>query len=248
MIILKSAPEIEIMREGGKRLALVMAELEKMLIIGGNGKEIEKKCEELLAVNGLKSNFKGYGGYPSVLCISINDTVVHGIPTDYKFKDGDVVSLDCGGLYMGLHTDMAISKAIGNAPANHQRLVEISKDALTLGIEQVKVGNTFGHIGQAIQQFVEQNGFSVIRDLCGHGIGKELHEDPQIINYGQPGGPVIKEGMVFCIEPMIAMGDFKLQRAKDGFSYKTKDGSFTSHYEHMIAVTEKGAEVLSKEK
>lgn len=246
MIILKSKEEIQIMREGGRMLSAILQELSKMVKPGILDTEIEETCAKLLLQNGLRSNFKGYGGFPNVTCISINDVVVHGIATGRVIKDGDLVSIDCGAIYKGYNTDMAISLVAGKNDFEAQRLCNAARQALAIGIKTAVPGNTFGDIGYEIQKYVEAQGFSVVRDLCGHGIGKELHEDPQILNYGKRGtGSVIKEGMVFCIEPMITNGDWEIKKGEDGFAYKTADGSLASHFEHMVAITENGPEALT---
>lgn len=246
MASIKTPEEIKIMKEGGHRLALIMNELSKMLIPGTTGKEIEKRCAELLKEKELISNFQGYGGFPSPICISVNETVVHGVPNDVPFKDGDIVSLDCGGIYKGYHADMAISKAIGKAPIENKEMVSDVRKALEIGIKTAGPGVTLGDIGHAIQTFAEKKGYGVIRSLCGHGIGKNLHEDPQVPNYGDPGtGEKLKPGMVICLEPMISKGDYRLYVADDGYSYNSKDHSLTAHYEHMILITEDGSKVLS---
>ena len=246
MIILKTKEEIETMREGGKLLSAILQELAKMVKPGILDTEIEEACAKLLLQNGLKSNFKDYGGFPNVTCISINDVVVHGIANGTVLKDGDLLSLDCGAIYKGYNTDMAISMVVGRPDYEAQRLCKVAKEALKLGIRTAVPGNTFGDIGYEIQKYVQAQGFSVVRDLCGHGIGKELHEDPQILNYGKRGtGQVIKKGMVFCIEPMITNGDWEIKKGSDGFSYRTADGSLASHFEHMVAITDNGPEALT---
>jgi methionyl aminopeptidase len=255
MISIKSKEEIEIMAEGGKILAKIMKELEKNVRPGITTKELERLAESLILKSGGKCSFKGYKDsdgysaipYPACLCTSINEEIVHAIPSERILKEGDIISLDLGIFFKGFHTDMAITVPVGEVLPEVQRLIRVTKKALKLTIKKVKPGNTFGDIGNTIQRYVESQGFNVIRDLCGHGIGRELHEEPQILNYGKRNtGEKIKEGMVFCIEPMVSMGDWHIKRGKDGFGYQTADGSLSAHFEHMVAVTKNGCKVLTK--
>lgn len=247
MITLKSDKQIQTMREGAKILSAILGELKREIKPGVSTKHLEFLYDELLIKNKVESNFKGYGGYPSSICLSVNDMVVHGVPNDYKLQHGDIISIDTGLFYKGYHADMAISVPVGQISQEANKLIKTAKQALIIGIREAKAGNTFGDVGWAIQNYVESQGFSVIRDLCGHGIGKNLHEDPQILNYGKKrSGPAIKKGMVFCLEPMIALGDWRIAQASDGFGYKTKDGSLAAHFEHMVAVGNDGTEVLTE--
>ncbi len=247
MITIKSPEEIQIIAEGGKILAQIMKELEKKVEPGITTKYLNKVAEDLVLKYKGKPSFKGYEEFPAVLCASINEELVHCIPSDRKLKEGDIISLDLGILYKGFHSDMAVTVPVGEILPEAQRLVRATKKALKRGIKKVRPGNTFGDIGNTIQRYVEGQGFNVVRDLSGHGIGRELHEDPQILNYGKRRtGSKIKEGMVFCIEPMIAIGDWKLKKAKDNYGYQTKDGSLCAHFEHMLAVTKTGCRVLTE--
>lgn len=256
MITIKSPKEIEIMREGGKILARIIKNLEKLVRPGVTTNYLNKVAEDLVLKYGAKPSFKGYRGaggelgkpFPAALCTSTNEEIVHGIPSDRKLKEGDIVSLDLGIYFKGFHTDMAVTLLVGRKVAPELlRLIKVTKKALKRGIKKARTGNTFGDIGNTIQRYVESQGFNVVRDLCGHGIGKEVHEDPQIPNYGKRRtGPEIKEGMVFCLEPMVTMGDFKIKKTKDGFGYEAKDGSLSAHFEHTIAVTKTGCEILTK--
>jgi len=256
MVSIKSQEEIEIMAEGGKILAGVMAELEKKIRPGIATKELNELAEELIFESGGKPSFKGYGGFPAALCTSINEEIVHAVPSERTLKEGDIVSLDLGLEYKGFHTDMARSLAAGKAGKEVLELIKATKEALSVGIREVRPGNTFGDIGYAIQKYVESKGFGVIRELCGHGIGKELHEDPQILNYSSRAksgkeGPAlfdrgkIKEGMVLCLEPMVASGDWAIARTADRFGFRTKDGSLSCHFEDTVAVTKNGAKILT---
>jgi methionyl aminopeptidase len=264
MISIKTKEEIKIMIEGGKILAKIMEELEKEVRPGITTKELDGLAESLifcppkfLAAEDLPSealakegkiecSFKGYEGFPACLCTSINEEIVHGVPSDRILKEGNIISLDLGIFYKGFHTDMAITVPVGRVSPEAQRLIRVTKKALKRGIKKVRPGNTFGDIGNTIQRYVESQGFNVIRDLCGHGIGRELHEDPEVLNFGKRRtGPELAEGMVFCIEPMVSIGDWKIKKNKDGCGYQTEDGSLSAHFEHTLAVTKKGYRILT---
>jgi methionyl aminopeptidase len=246
MISIKTSQEIKIMAEGGKILAKVTKELEKQVKPGITTKELDRAAEALILKSGGKPSFKGYEGYPASLCTSLNEQIVHAIPSNRKLKEGDILSLDLGIQYQGFHTDMAITVPVGKVEPERSRLIRVTKKALKRGIKKVSLGNTFGDIGNTIQRYVESQGFNVVRDLCGHGIGRELHEEPQILNYGKRKiGPEIKEGMVFCLEPMITVGDWKIKKVKDGYGFETQDGSLSCHFEHTIALTENGPKIMT---
>ena len=246
MISIKTPEEIEIMAEGGKILAKIMKELEKQVKPGIATKELDRIAETLIFKYGSRCSFKGYQNYPSCLCTSVNEEIVHAVPSDKIIKEGDIISLDLGIFYKGFHTDMALTLPVGKISPEAQRLIRVTKKALKRGIKKVRPGNTFGDIGNTIQRYVESQKFNVVRDLCGHGIGKEIHEDPKILNYGnRHSGSEIKEGMVFCIEPMVTAGDWKLKKTKDGFGFETEDGSLSAHFEHTIAVTKESCRVLT---
>jgi methionyl aminopeptidase len=223
-----------------------LRELEKMAKPGITTLELDRAAEALILSNGAKPAFKGYDGFPYSLCASVNENIVHGFPSNYALKDGDLLKLDLGVLYKGFNTDSAVTIAVGNVSFEAKRLMNVTKKSLRLGIKKAKVGNTIGDIGNTVQRFVEDQGFGVVRDLCGHGIGKELHEDPRIPNFGKRGGgEKITEGMVICIEPMVTAGDYNLKKSADGFGYATKDDSLSAHFEHTIAMTKKGPVVLT---
>lgn len=233
------------MKEGGKILAKIMAELKKRVEIGITTEELNRVAETLIFNYG-KPSFKGYRDFPAALCTSINEEVVHCAPSKRKLKEGDILSLDIGMKYKGFHTDMAMTIPVGKIIPEAQRLIRATKKALKRGIKKAKIGNTFGDIGNTIQRYVEDQGFNVVRDLSGHGIGKKLHEDPKILNYGKRrSGLKIKEGMVFCIEPIVTIGDWKLKKTKDSLGFITQDGSLSAHFEHTVAVTKKGPEPLT---
>ncbi|MFA5086538.1 MAG: type I methionyl aminopeptidase [Candidatus Paceibacterota bacterium] len=264
MISIKTKEEIEAMRQGGRVLKSVVDALGEMVRPGVSGLEIEKAAEELILKSGGKSNFKGQDGFPSVLCFSINEEVVHGLPDKRVLKEGDIVTLDLGiffplsrfvsdidekkypSLKDGFHTDMARTYVVGRGKAETQRLVKASKKALKRGISRVRAGRSFGEIGAEIEKFAHSQGFEVIHDLCGHGIGADLHEDPDVLNYGDKDwGDIIEEGMVFCIEPMLTTGGFRVRKGK-GITYITEDGSLSAHFEDMVAVVPGGVLVLTE--
>jgi len=246
MISLKTPEEITIIAEGGKILAKIIKELEKLVKPGITTKKLDGIAETLIFKSGGKPSFKGYQGFPATICTSINEEVVHGVPSNRVLKEGDILSLDIGMKYKGFHSDMAITLPVGKISLEATRLIRVTKKALKRGIKKVRPGNTFGDIGNTIQRYAEGQGFNVVRDLCGHGIGRELHEDPQILNYGKRHtGPEIKEGMVFCLEPMVTVGDWKLKKSKDNCGFETKDGSLSCHFEHMMTVVKNGVRILT---
>ena len=247
MIPIKTPEEIKTMAEGGKILAKIMKELEKKIEPGITTKELDKLAEELVFKYGGECSFKGYEGFPTCLCTSINEEIVHSAPSNRRLKQGDIISLDIGIFFKGFHADMAVTLPVGKVEPEIQRLIRVTKKALKRGIKKVRPGNTFGDIGNTIQRYVESQGFNVIRDLCGHGIGRELHEDPEVLNFGKRhSGEKIKEGMVFCLEPMVTMGDWHIKREKNGFGYETQDGSLSAHFEHTIAIVKNGCKVLTE--
>jgi len=246
MITIKSEKEIEIMRQGGKILARIMEELKNKVQIGVTTEELNRAADALVFKLGTKPAFKGYDGFPATLCTSINHVIVHQVPSDYKLKDGDIISLDMGLIYKGLFSDMAITVPVGEIEIKTRKLIDVTKNSLIKGIKTIKPGRHIGDISFNIQKYIEKSGFNVVRDLCGHGIGKNLHEDPQILNYGNKGeGDEIKKGMVICIEPMASIGDSRIKKFQDGFGWQTKDNSLSAHFEHTIAVTTNGYEILT---
>ena len=247
MITIKTPEEIKIMAEAGKILATVLNEIEKLVKPGITTIELDRAAEALVLKHEAKPAFKGYDDFPYSLCVSVNEEIVHGLPSERILKEGDVIGLDLGVLYKGYNSDMAITVAVGEISFEAKRLIMVTKKALKRGIRKVRPGNTIGDIGNTIQRYIEDQGLGVVRDLCGHGIGKEIHEDPKIPNYGtRHKGEVLKEGMVICLEPMVTMGDYHLKKAKDGYGYITRDNSLTAHFEHTMVVTKKGARVLTE--
>lgn len=246
MISIKSQEDIKMMAEGGKILAGIMRELEKKAAPEITTLELERAAQALLFNSGVKPAFKGYGGFPAILCTSVNRQIVHGVPSEYKLREGDILSLDLGILHKGFYSDMAITVPVGRISPEAKKLIEVTRQSLYFGIKKAKVGNTFGDIGNAIQRYVEAEGFNVVRNLCGHGIGRELHEEPEIPNFGErKSGSAIKEGMVFCIEPMVTAGDWKLKGSVDKFGFETQDRSLSCHFEHTLVATKSGCKILT---
>lgn len=246
MILIKKGEEIEIMAEGGKILARIMRELEKRVRPGITTQELNRIAETLILKSGGKCSFKGYENFPACLCTSINEEIVHILPSNRVLKEGDIISLDLGIFYKGYHSDTAVTLPVGKVSPEAARLIRVTKKALKRGIKKIRPGNTFGDLGNTIQRYVESQGFNVVRDLSGHGIGKELHEEPQVLNYGRrKTGPEVREGMVFCLEPMVTMGDWRIKKSKDGYGFETADHSFSAHFEETIAVTKNGCQILT---
>jgi len=247
MISIKTEQEIKIMRQAGKILAQIMEELKSNVRPGITTDDLDKLAQGLVLKYKVEPAFLGYGDFPKTLCTSINENIVHQVPSDYILKNGDILSLDMGIKYQGYHSDMAITIPVGEIPDETKVLLRITKKALNIAIKKVRPGNTIGDIGNTIQRYVEKRGFNVVRELCGHGIGKELHEDPEILNYGKrKSGEKLYKGMCVCLEPMVAIGDAKIKKSNDGFAFKTIDDSLSAHFEHTILVTEHGSEVLTK--
>lgn len=254
MIIIKSKREIEYLRKSNRIVAYVFAEIKKMVRPGITTKELDLETERLIRGRGGIPAFKGYkpmgyrSEFPASMCISINEEVVHGIPGPRKLKEGDIVSLDVGVLLDGYYGDAAITLPVGNVSEDAQRLIEVTERALYVGIEKAKEGNRLSDISHAVQTFAEGYGFSVVKDFVGHGIGKSLHEDPQIPNFGPPHqGPRLKQGMIFALEPMINAGTWKVIRLGDEWTVVTADGRLSAHFEHSIALTDGDPEILSTE-
>ena len=236
------------MREGGRILAQALEELMSQVRPGISTAELDKSAEEKIRRAGAKPAFLHYQGFPNTLCASLNDEVVHAIPSDKRIlKEGDILTLDLGLIFKGYYSDMARTVPVGTISKEAARLIEITREALMLGAAKAKLGATLGDIGYKIQRLVEGEGFSVVRELCGHGIGRELHEEPQVLNFGErKTGLVLREGMVLCIEPMVTAGDWRVKLAKDGQTYLTRDGSLAAHFEDTVAITKTGADVLTQ--
>jgi methionyl aminopeptidase len=247
MILLKSAAEIAKMEVASRIVAEILAEVKERIRPGVETRELDEVAEKGCRRHRVEPAFKGYRGYPASLCIAVNEEVVHGIPGARKLKAGDIVSLDFGVRYDGYYGDAAITAPVGEVSSQAQLLLKATEEALYAGIDQMRVGNRVSDISHATQTTVERYGFSVIRQFVGHGIGRSLHEDPQIPNFGPPGlGPVLKAGMTFAIEPMTAAGSWQVKILEDGWTAVTQDGSLAAHFEHTVALTEKGVLILSR--
>lgn len=247
MITIKTEEEIKIMKEAGQILVKALKEVIKKAKPGVTTLELDRIAENFISSARAKPGFKGYEGFPYSLCASVNENIVHGLPSNYILKDGDIIGLDLGVLYKGYYSDTAVTVAIGKISFEAKRLLDVAKKSLRLGIKKVRIGNTIGDIGNTIQRFVEGQGYGVVRDLCGHGIGKDLHEDPKIPNFGKRGqGEKLVEGMVICIEPMITEGDYNIVKSQDGYGFATKDKKLSAHFEHTIAITKKGPVILTQ--
>ncbi|MBT8190837.1 MAG: type I methionyl aminopeptidase [Saprospiraceae bacterium] len=246
MIYYKTREDIEQIRESCLLVTKTLAHVASLLKPGVTGTQLDKEAETFIRDHNAKPGFKGYGGFPATLCISPNEAVVHGIPVDTPFTEKDIISIDCGSFMNGYFGDSAFTFAMGDVKEDVMELLVTTYESLYKGIEQAKCGNRIGDIGYAIQHHNEQKSYSVVRELVGHGIGKSLHEAPEIPNYGKRGrGPKIKEGLVIAIEPMINMGVKSVKQMGDGWTIVTKDGKPSAHYEHTIAVLEDKTEILS---
>jgi methionyl aminopeptidase len=246
MIVCKSPAEIEKMRAANQLVARVLDDLAAMVAPGVSTADLDAAAESKVRAAGAEPAFKGYRGYPATLCASVNEQVVHGIPNRRPLAAGDIVSLDMGVKLNGYYGDSAVTVGVGPVSEDVRHLLRVTQEALEAGIAQVKVGGRISDIGHAIQQFVEAEGFSVVREFVGHGIGAALHEEPQIANYGEPGrGPRLIEGMTLAIEPMVNMGKPAVRVLADGWTAVTKDGSLSAHFEHTVAVTKSGPDVLT---
>ena len=247
MIELKSAREIALMRRAGHILSEVMERLRTSVKPGLSTLEIDEDVEEFIRAKGARPAFKGYRGFPATVCISINEEVVHGIPSPRRvLREGNIVSIDCGVCIDGFHADSAITVPVGKAAQTTELFLETTQKALAAGIEQARLGNHVGDIGHAIQTVSEAQGYGVIRELVGHGVGTRMHEDPQVPNHGKPKrGERLLEGMTIAIEPMITMGDYKTKLLSDKWTVVTADGSLAAHFEHTVAVTRNGPRILT---
>ena len=246
MVHLKTTEEIQIIRESARILGQAHGEVALMVKPGVKTKALDQRAEEFIRDKGGIPSFLNYNGFPASLCISVNDTVVHGIPGAYEVKEGDVISIDCGVQYKGYHSDAAYTYPLEGVKKEVLDLLDRTYESLYLGIQQAKAGNRIGDVGYAIQAYVESFGYGVVRELVGHGVGKNLHEDPEGPNYGKRGkGPKIVAGMVFAIEPMINLGTKNVVQEKDGWTIRTADRKPSAHFEHMVAVYEDRTEVLT---
>lgn len=246
MITLKSKDEIEKMRVAGQVVASALTEIAASIVPGITTLEIDQMAEMLLAKYGAISSFKNYRGYPNVVCVAVNEEVVHGIPGPKRLEEGDIIGIDLGAIVNGYHGDSAISVPVGKISPDAQKLLRVTREALFAGIKKAVPGNRLGDISNAIQQYAEKRHFSIVRDLVGHGIGKEMHEEPQVPNFGRPGkGELLQEGMTLAIEPMVNAGGYKVESLWDHWTVVTKDRSLSAHFEHTIAITKDGPDILT---
>lgn len=247
MIYYKTEEEIELLRESNRLVGKTLAEIGKLVEPGVTTKKLDQVAEEFIRDHGAEPGFKGYGGFPGSLCISRNEEVVHGIPSDkVVLDDGDIVSIDCGVYKNSYNGDSAFTFAVGDVADDKRQLMKVTREALYKGIEQAVVGNRLGDIGFAVQKHVQQHGFSIVREMVGHGVGKQLHEEPQVPNYGKRGrGSQMKSGLVIAIEPMVNIGKRNIFQANDGWTIISSDKSPSAHYEHTIAVRQGAADILS---
>lgn len=249
MIHYKSSEEIEIIRQSAEILSRAHAEVARMIKPGVTTGSLDKVAEEYIKDHGGVPSFKGYNGFPGSLCISVNEQVVHGIPGSTTLQSGDIVSIDCGVFYKGFHSDAAYTYPVGEVTEEVRKLLKVTRESLYLGIENAKSGNRVGDIGFAIQQYVEESGFSVVRELVGHGIGKTLHESPEVPNYGKRGrGTKLKTGLILAIEPMVNMGTRNVIQEPDGWTIRTRDHQPSAHFEHTVAVLNGTPEILTTHK
>lgn len=248
MISIKSKREIELMREAGKIVARVHKRLWKEIKPGISTLQINKICEEVIRENGATPSFKGLYDFPCAVCTSVNEVLVHGIPNNEILKDGDIISVDVGACFKGYHGDSAWTFPVGKISKEANALLKVTEEALYVGLKQVKPGNRVGDISNAIQTYVESNGYHTPREYTGHGIGKSVHEDPYVPNVGKKGeGPVLKKGMCIAVEPMVFVGTDKCKTLKDGWGVVALDKSLAAHFEHTVVVTDDGYEMLTKE-
>jgi methionyl aminopeptidase len=247
VITRKTRDQIALMRRAGKVVAEMHEECIRAAKAGATTMDVDRVAREVIDRRGARSNFLGYHGFPAVVCTSPNDVIVHGIPSDsVVLREGDILSIDCGAIIEGWHADAAVTVPIGDIDDESQRLIDVTRRSLELAIEQVLEGNRLGDIGAAVEGIAEQHGFTVVREYVGHGIGTAMHEEPQIPNYGPPGrGLKLKEGMVLAIEPMVNAGSAQTEVLDDGWTVVTRDHRRSAHFEHTIAVTEHGPEVLT---
>jgi methionyl aminopeptidase len=249
MIKYKTEEEIQIIRESADILGRAHGEVAKQVKLGVKTKDLDKIAEEFIRDHGAKASFKGYNGFPSTLCISVNENVVHGFPGEYELKDGDIISIDCGVFYKGYHSDSAYTYPVGDISVEVMSLLKATRESLYVGIEHAKFGSRLGDISSSIQKYVENKGYTVVRELVGHGVGTNLHESPEVPNYGKSGrGVKLQEGLVIAIEPMVNLGTRNIVQENDGWTIRTRDRKPSAHFEHMIAVFKDRTEVLTTHK
>jgi methionyl aminopeptidase len=247
MIVSKSKVELDLMRDAGRIVALTHKELQQAVRPGITTKELDQIADDFIRKQGALPSFKGYHGYPASICASVNEELVHGIPGNRSLEEGDIISIDIGANIHGYHGDSAWTWGVGTISETARKLLDVTEQSLYQGIDQARDGNRLSDIGHAVQSCVESHGFSVVREYVGHGIGKKMHEDPSIPNYGPAGrGPRLNAGMTLAIEPMVNIGSYKTRTLQDDWTVVTADGSLAAHFEHTVAVTEDGPEILTK--
>ena len=246
MIYLKTKEEVELLRENNLLVSATLAEVGKHIRPGVTTLELDRIAEEFIRSHGAVPGFLGYGGFPNTLCVSVNENVVHGIPSSYALREGDIVSVDCGTILKGFYGDSAYTFGVGEIASDVEQLLRVTKESLYKGVEMAVAGNRVGDISYAVQQHAESFGYGVVRELVGHGLGRKMHESPEVPNYGRRGtGPLLKEGMVLCIEPMINMGSKNVVFERDGWTVRTKDRKPSAHFEFAVAIRNGEADVLT---
>lgn len=246
MIYIKSDAEIKAMGRSGKIVAETLAKLEEVVKPGITTKELDKIAEEYILSCGARPSFKGHYGFPATICTSINEEVVHGIPGGRVLQEGDIISIDCGAFFGGYHGDAARTFPVGRINEEAKRLIEVTRDSFFEGIKYAVIGNRIGDISHAVQTYAESNGFSVVRDYVGHGIGKKMWEEPPVPNFGKPGkGPKLVKGLVIAVEPMINAGTYEVNELSDGWTVLTRDNKISAHYENTIAILDNGPKILT---
>lgn len=246
MIIIKNDIEIEYMRKAGRLVGETLARLEEVVRPGITTAELDRIAEEFIVKHNAKPSFKGYHGFPASICASVNKEVVHGIPGSRVLQEGDIISIDCGAILNGYQGDAARTVAVGNISQQAEKLIQVTKESFFKAVEKAYVGNRLSDISAAVQNYVESFGFSVVRDFVGHGIGKDMHEDPEVPNFGRPGrGPKLLHGMVLAIEPMVNIGQYDVLVESNDWTVVTQDGSLSAHYENTVAILNNGPEILT---
>lgn len=246
MIYLKSDEEIKLMKVAGRIVAETLQKIEEVIKPGVTTKQLDALAESYIESRGARPSFKGYGGFPASICTSVNEEVVHGIPGDRVLMEGDIVSVDCGVIINGFQGDAARTFPVGRISPENQNLIDVTRESFFKGIEYAVVGGRLGDIGHSIQKYVESNGYSVVRDYVGHGIGRKMHEDPPVPNYGRAGrGLKLQRGLVIAIEPMVNAGGYEVRQLKNGWTVVTKDGMPSAHYENTVAILDNGPELLT---
>lgn len=246
MIIIKNSQQIEYMKRAGKVVSDTLARIEEVIKPGITTVEIDKLAEEIILKQGAKPSFKGYSGFPASICASVNDEVVHGIPDARILQEGDIISIDCGAMLDGYHGDAARTFAVGKISLHAAKLIKVTEESFFQGVKKAIIGNRLTDISYEIQKYIENFGFSVVRDYVGHGIGRSIHEEPEIPNFGRPGrGPKLVRGMVLAIEPMVNMGKYNVKTLQNEWTVVTDDGSLSAHYENTIAILDEGPEILT---